>query len=107
MREIDNICTHENLAPITYLVLDSVGEFRLMSSRRLLEVIASIGQVRCLYDVVIIVITLDCPVVDDGQQLLLVPKQQDGWQTDLPTALLNSADQNALKNILFRCREYL
>ena len=46
-------------------------------------------------------------VVDDGQELLVVPKQQDGWQTDLPTALLNSADQNALKNILFRCREYL
>ena len=60
-----------------------------------------------MYNVVILGITLDCPVVDDGQQLLVVPKQQDGWQTDLPTALLNSADQNALKNILFRCREYL
>ena len=29
------------------------------------------------------------------------------WLTDLPTDLLNSADQNALKNILLRCREYL
>ena len=78
MREIDNICTHENLAPITYLVLDSVGEFRLMSSRRLLEVIASIGQVRCLYDFVIIGITLDRPIVNNWQQLIVVPKQQDG-----------------------------
>ena len=60
-----------------------------------------------MYDVVVLGITLDRPVVNDGQQLLFVPKQQDGWQTDLPTALLNSADQNALKNILFRCREYL
>ena len=55
-----------------------------------------------MYDVVVL-----GTVVDDGQELLVVPKQQDGWQTDLPTALLNSADQNALKNILFRCREYL
>ena len=44
-------------------------------SRRLLEVIASIGQVRSLYDVVIVGITLDRPVVDDGQQLIVVPKQ--------------------------------
>ena len=55
-----------------------------------------------MYDVVVL-----GTGVDDGQELLVVPKQQDGWQTDLPTALLNSADQNALKNILFRCREYL
>ena len=72
-----------------------------------MEVIASICQVRRLYDVVILGTTLDYPVVDDRQELLVVPKQQDGWQTDLPTALLNSADQNALKNIMFRCREYL
>ena len=47
-------------------------------SRRLLEVIASIGQVRRSYDVVILGITLDRPVVDDGQQLIIIPKQQDG-----------------------------
>ena len=74
MREIDNICTHENLAPITYLVLDSVGEFRLMFVSK-----ASGGYRLChvcrLYVVVILGRTLDRPVVDDGQQLIVVPKQ--------------------------------